>query len=91
MTCFTEVNHQNRSFNIDFAVANIKYNILGTFSFKRHFQNIDFQQNVMTLKNNIQNHYPWILWIKRTSKFFHKTNVNFFQTTYRQTFCVSIY
>ena len=21
--------------------------------------------------------YPWILWIKRTSKFFYKTNVNF--------------
>ena len=30
MTCFTEVNHKTRSFNIDFAVANIKYNILGT-------------------------------------------------------------
>ena len=24
MTCFTEVNHQNRSFNIEFAVAKIK-------------------------------------------------------------------
>ena len=50
MTCFTEVNHQNRSFNIDFAVANIKYNILGTPFFKRHIQNIDFQQNIMTYK-----------------------------------------
>ena len=40
MTCFTEVNHQNRSFNIDFAAANIKYNILGTPFFKRHIQNI---------------------------------------------------
>ena len=40
MTCFTEVNHQNRSFNIDFAVANIKYNILGTPFFKKNFQNI---------------------------------------------------
>ena len=29
MTCFTEVNHKTRSFNIDFAIANIKYNILG--------------------------------------------------------------
>ena len=28
MTCSTEVNHQNRSFNIEFAEANIKYNIL---------------------------------------------------------------
>ena len=35
MTCFTEVNHQNRSFNIDFAVGNIKYNILGTTFFKK--------------------------------------------------------
>ena len=35
MTCFTEVNHQTRSFNIDFAVANIKYNILGTPFFKK--------------------------------------------------------
>ena len=50
MTCFTEVNHQNRSFSIDFAVANNKYNILGTPFFKRHIQNIDFQQNIMTYK-----------------------------------------
>ena len=48
ITCFTEVNHQTRSFNIDFAVANIKYNILGTPFFKKHIQNIDFQQNIMT-------------------------------------------
>ena len=48
MTCFTEVNHQTRSFNIDFAIANIKYNILGTPFFKKHIQNIDFQQNIMT-------------------------------------------
>ena len=50
MTCFTEVNHQNRSFNIDFAVAKINYNILGTHFFKRHIQNIDFQQNIRTYK-----------------------------------------
>ena len=50
MTCFTEVNHQNRSFNIDFAFANIKYTILETPFFKRHIQNIDFQQNIMTYK-----------------------------------------
>ena len=48
MTCFTEVNHQNRSFNIEFAVANIKYNILGAPFFKKIIQNIDFQQNIMT-------------------------------------------
>ena len=50
MTCFTEVNHQNRSFNIEFAVANIKYNILGTPFFKKNIQNTDFQQNIMTYK-----------------------------------------
>ena len=50
MTCFTEVNHQNRSFNIEFAVANIKYNILGAPFFKKIIQNIDFQQNIMTYK-----------------------------------------
>ena len=50
MTCFTEVNHQSRSFNIEFAVANIKYNILGTPFFKKNYQNIDFQQNIMTYK-----------------------------------------
>ena len=50
MTCFTEVNHQTRSFNIHFAVANIKYIILGTPFFKKHNQNIDFQQNSMTYK-----------------------------------------
>ena len=43
-----EVNHKTRSFNIDFALANIKYNILGTPFFKKHIQNIDFQQNIMT-------------------------------------------
>ena len=50
MTCFTELNHQNRSFNIEFAVANIEYNILGAPSFKSNIQNKDFQQNVMTYK-----------------------------------------
>ena len=50
-TCFTEVNHQNRSFNIEFAVANIKYNTLGAPFFKRNFQKIDFQQNIMTYKD----------------------------------------
>ena len=50
MTCFTKVNRQNRSFNNEFAVANIKYNILGAPFFKKHIQNLDFQQNKMTLK-----------------------------------------
>ena len=45
-TCFTEVNNQNRSFNIEFAAANIKYNILGAPFFKKIIQNIDFQQNI---------------------------------------------
>ena len=48
MTCFTEVNHQNRFFNIEFAVANIKYNILGAPVFKKNIQIIEFQQNIMT-------------------------------------------
>ena len=50
MTCFTEVNHQNRSFNIEFAVANIKDNILGTPFFKKNIQIIYLQQNIMTYK-----------------------------------------
>ena len=50
MTCFTEVNHQNRSFNIEFAVANIKYNILGAFFLKKNILKLDFQQNIMTYK-----------------------------------------
>ena len=50
MTCFTEINHQNRSFNIEFAVANIKYNILGAPFFKRHNQKLSFQQNIRTYK-----------------------------------------
>ena len=50
MTCFTEVNHQNRSFNIECAVANIKYKIFGAPFFKKKIQNIDFQQNIMTYK-----------------------------------------
>ena len=50
MTCFTEVNHSNRSFSIDFAVANVKYNTLGTPFFKRHIRNIGFQQKIMTYK-----------------------------------------
>ena len=49
-TCFTEVNHQNRPLNIEFAVANIKYNILGAPFFKRYIQNIDFQVKIMTYK-----------------------------------------
>ena len=54
MTCFTEVNHQTRSFNIEIAVANIKYNILGTPFFRKNIQNIDFQQNILTYKE----HHP---------------------------------
>ena len=50
-TRVTEVNHQNRSFNIEFAVANIKYNFLGSPFFKRNIQNIEFQQNLMTYKD----------------------------------------
>ena len=50
MTCFTEVNHLNRPFNIELAVANIKYNILGTPFLKKNIQNIDFQQNIMIYK-----------------------------------------
>ena len=50
MTRFTEVNQQNRSFNIEFAVANNKYMFLGTPFFKKNIQNIDFQQNIMTYK-----------------------------------------
>ena len=54
MTCFTEVNYQNRSFNIEFAVANTKYNILGAPFCKKDYQNIDFQQNILTF--NIEQH-----------------------------------
>ena len=55
MTCFPEVNYQNRSFNIEFAVANIKYNILGAPLFKRNIQNIDFKQNIMIYKEQHPN------------------------------------
>ena len=50
MTYFTEVNHQNRSFEIQFAVANIRSNILGTPFFKKMIQIIHFQPNIMTYK-----------------------------------------
>ena len=50
MTCFTEVNHKNRSFNIEFAAANFEYNNLGTPFFKKNIQNTDLQQNIMTYK-----------------------------------------
>ena len=50
MTCFTEVNYQNRSFNIEFAVANTKYNILGAPFIKKNIQKIDFQENITTYK-----------------------------------------
>ena len=55
MTCFTEVNHQNRSFNIEFAVAKIKYNTLRAPFFKRNIQNIDVQQNIVTYKEQHPN------------------------------------
>ena len=52
MTCITEVNHQNRSFNIEFAVANIKYNILGAPFFKRNEKQSKYRllKNIMTYK-----------------------------------------
>ena len=68
--------HQNRSFNIEFAVANIKYNILGAPFFKRNIQNNDFQQNIMTYKEQhpklptktpfstfTEKYYPYISYI----------------------------
>ena len=75
MTCFTEVNHQSRSFNIDFAVANIEYNILGTFFLKRHIQNIDFQQNIMTYKEQ-HSERP----TKHTSAHLQKRTIHMFHT-----------
>ena len=75
MTCFTEVNHQNRSFIIDFAVANIKYNIVGTPFFKRHIQNIDFQQSIMTYKEQ-QSKLP----TKTHSSTFTKRTIHMFHT-----------
>ena len=62
MMCFTEVNHQHRSFNIEFAVANIKYNLLGAPFLKKHIQNIDFKQNIMAYeeqhpKRPIETHF----------------------------------
>ena len=50
MTFFTEVDQKKRSFKIEFAVANIKYNILGAPFLRRNIQNIVFQQNIMTYK-----------------------------------------
>ena len=55
MTCFTEVNHQNEFFNIAFAVANSKYNNLGAPFFKTYIQNIDFQENIITYKEQHPN------------------------------------
>ena len=76
MTCLTEVNNQNLSFFIEFAVANIKYNILRALFFKKHIQNTDFQQNIMTYKEQhpklstktdfstfTEKDYPYILYI----------------------------
>ena len=76
MTCFAEENHQNRSFNIENAVANIKYIILGTPFFKKNIQNKDVQQNIRTYKEQhpklltktdfftfTENDYPYISYI----------------------------
>ena len=52
MTCFTGVNHPNRSFNFEFAVANIEYNILGAPFFKKNIQNIDFQHPKLPTKTH---------------------------------------
>ena len=38
------------SFSIEFAVANIKYSILGTPFCKKNIQNTAFQRNIMTYK-----------------------------------------
>ena len=75
MTCFTEVNHQNRSFNIEFAVANTKYNILGAPFFKKKIQNMDFQQNIMTYKEQ----HPKLP-IKTFFKHLQKRTIHIFHT-----------
>ena len=62
MTCFTEVNHQTRSFNIVFAVANIKYNIFGTPFFKKTHPKYRFSTKYYDLH-------------RTTSKAFSKNNI----------------
>ena len=70
MTCFTEVNHQTRSFNIDFAVANIKYNIFQYITFFpiKNYSNLHFE-----LKDNTKFYptNPFTYFLQKYKKIFH--------------------
>ena len=47
LTCNTEIRENSRQFIIHFAVADIKYNILGTPFFEKNIQSIDIQNLTM--------------------------------------------
>ena len=76
LTCNTEIKENSRQFIIHFAVADIKYNILGTPFFEKNIQSIDIQnltmkftQHHQTFPNNTkfttitEKDYPFVSYI----------------------------
>ena len=56
VTCHTSISKNSRHFTIPFAVADIKYNILGTPFFEEHIANINVQDFTMKFKNPHKDH-----------------------------------
>ena len=51
VTCYTSIAENSTHFTIPFAVANIKYNILGTPFFEGYIANINVQDFTMKFEN----------------------------------------
>ena len=51
LTCHTSINTDSHTFNIPFAVANVKYNILGTPFFEQYVKSLDFENMALLFKD----------------------------------------
>ena len=59
LTCNLTLHYNSRQFNIPFAVANIKYNILGTPFFESHIKTLDIQNLTLTFKPSHPHENPF--------------------------------
>ena len=51
LTCHTTIDNNSRTFIMPFAVANIKYNILGTPFFEQHIKSLDIENMQLHFKS----------------------------------------
>ena len=68
ITLNTTIEDYSRQFIIPFAVADIKYNILGTPFFEENIQNVNFQQSTLHFKHQSPVHSNYTKFTSLLSK-----------------------